>query len=127
MKKIYVGLDGSLIEKLSIPDSIPSNEKFQYYQEHIESASLAIYPKILELCKQLKAEGYTLILWTNRSTTLESATRATLAESASLFDEMQFLSGNKKVNPDMVVLDCHLRFTKKNALSILVEKGEVVK
>jgi hypothetical protein len=124
-KVIYVSLDGCLIEKLSIPES--ESDKFAYYQSHIESASLAIYPEILNLCKQYKAEGYTLILWSNRSATLESATRATLGESASLFDDMQFLSGNKKVNPDMIVIDCHPRFTKKNPLSVLVKNGEVVK
>jgi hypothetical protein len=127
LKKIYVDVDGTLLcgsldlefkERCSV-------EEFKTVLEWYENCqvdNLRLNVELLRNLKELKEDGFELILWTNRGEANKDMTKRNLGEWWNLFDSHEFHDGQKgKCKLDGLVIDNEDKYLSCGKQGILIK------
>jgi FMN phosphatase YigB (HAD superfamily) len=105
MKRIYVDVDGTLLDSSLDKSFINSGYNVEEYDKQYVDTLAVNYNLVKEL-KEYKDKGYELVLWTNRHYTQYIMTINNLGDVWDIFDEHRFYGGKKLgTNTDGITID----------------------
>jgi hypothetical protein len=91
----YIDVDGTLLKKFEVPDSVPAEERLLWWLANKHRAK-RVWSRIA-LLWVLRLLRVRLIMWTNRSGGLRLVTYSSLGRYTwSLFEGFQFHGGHKR-------------------------------